>query len=61
MRIKKINVITGEETDCSKETMRYIMNRYTVLDKIREAETFMLLLLEPDWCLLHRFRRKETN
>ena len=49
LSMKKINVISGEEKDCTNETMKYVMNRYSLFDTIRSADTFMLLLLDPDW------------
>ncbi|EKE41869.1 hypothetical protein ENU1_041940 [Entamoeba nuttalli P19] len=65
MNIKKINIVNGEEIDCSKETMKYVMNRYSLFDKIRSATTFMLLLLDPDWCLfifsLNTLKKKFIN
>ncbi|GAB1221114.1 hypothetical protein ENUP19_0064G0021 [Entamoeba nuttalli] len=57
MNIKKINIVNGEEIDCSKETMKYVMNRYSLFDKIRSATTFMLLLLDPDWYNSESFKK----
>lgn len=50
MTIKLIET-TGEEIDITNKTMRWVMNRYSIFDTIRQADTFMLLLLDPDWCL----------
>ena len=49
MQIIKIDVRNNEEKDVTNETMKYVMNRYSLFDTIRNADTFMFLLLDPDW------------
>ncbi|ELP85605.1 hypothetical protein EIN_408840 [Entamoeba invadens IP1] len=63
----EIHVVTGEKIETINETMRYVMNRYSFFDRIRQANTFMLLLLDPDWynseCfqMLRKFIQREHN
>ena len=51
MKIVINDLVANEKKDVTNETMRYVMNRYSIFDKIAAADSIMMLLLDPEWCL----------